>query len=293
MSEPKRTKMVAAPKTEPAATETPATKERRKKTTLAERGPLLPIGVNLGSGFVRDMAHRPWKTKDERELGKLKRPKMNMAQYVTTVLAHLYTKVGPHVFTEDVKMDERRIKLGQMYMPDIFYMYIWLRMNVIGEQLKMDLTCPKPNCAKKFAFTGELGTLDVYTADDVNDLYSYYTLKDPIEVRRQTVEKVRLGPATWVTLETSAGDINNDAIGKIIAVKGSICGLNDDPTPVQLADVEVDELSKRDLEALVNVVNQDFFGAKMAVEGNCPACEEAFAVAIDWRHDSFFSISSQ
>ncbi len=291
MSEQRREKMVAAAK--PTAPTPDAPKERRTKTTLAELGPCLPIGIDTGGALVKDLAHRSWKTRDERELGKLKKPKMNMAQYVSTILAHLYTKVGSHDFTPEMDAMERRLKLGQMYMADIFYMYIWLRTQVISDKLKMNLTCPSPSCQFKFPFSGDLSTIDVYAVSRPEDLIWTYDLMDPLELRRKTVTKLRMSTARWASLESSVGDVNNDALGKIIGVRGSIVGLNEDPDLIQITDTEMDEMSKRDLETLVDRVNNEFIGPRMVVEGKCPTCENEFAAPIDWRYESFFSISSR
>lgn len=287
-----REKMVAAPKSkEPAAADEAI--PRRVVKTLAEQGPSLPIGIDTGTELAKLIHHRVWKTRDERELGKLKKPKMNMSQYVGTVLAHLYDVVGPWVFNDEMKPDERRVRIASMYMADVFYMYVWLRMNVIGEKLKMNVVCPQQGCQHKFPFTGDLNTIEVYTASSAKELGSFYELRDPIEIRHKTVRTFRMGPARWGIVESFGADISNEALGKIATVRGSITGLDDDPADVMLVDDELDELSKRDFEGLLAHVNTDFYGPKMVIEGVCPRCETEFASMIDWRYDSFFSTSSQ
>lgn len=285
-----REKMVgSAPEAEPekAASEQP----RRYKVTLAERGPRLPVGFNVGGALVGELKSRPWKTKDERELSKLKKPKMSMAAYISAVVGTMFSKFGPHGWTSETKLDERKVAIGQAYMGDVFYAYMYLRSQVIGNELKMNITCPTPGCGS-FAFKGDIGSTEVHCVDDAAALDWFYELRDPIELRKQEVKKLRLRSPLWHTLVSTSANEMTIALGKIMVVQGSIVGLNDDPTLIGLTDSEIDELSKLDLETLATKANDEYIGPKMAVEGNCPKCEREFTAPIDWSYDSFFTTSS-
>ncbi len=291
-SEVVREKMVGTAPDEAAPEKAPEKAPRRVITTLAELGPVLPVGFNVGGTLVKDLKTRPWKTKDERELSKLKKPKMSMATYIGIVLGQMCSKFGPHDFTLDQKMPEKQLGIAQAYMGDVFYAYMYLRTQVIGNELKMDITCPTPDCGN-FRFTGDLGSTQVSRIDSLDQLDWFHDLRDPIEIRKQTVTKFRLRAPRWNTLVAgSNGDQMTMSMGKIMAVQGSVVGLNDEATELSLTDGEVDELSKYDLEAIANRVNDEFVGPKMAVEGHCPKCEREFQAPIDWSYDRFFTTSS-
>lgn len=276
---------------EPEATETAKPVEKRFITTLAERGPVLPIGIAGTSGqLLRDITTRPWKTKDERALGRMKKPKMSMAVYVATVVGYMCSRLGPHEWPQDKPIPERVVAINQMYMGDVFFAYVWLRREVIGNELHMNITCP--GCGKGFKFEGDLGSTQVQCVHDLNGLDWTYTLKDPITIRKKEVTSFRLRAPKWGALNLPEGEALNEATAKITTIRSSIVGINDDANEVQLNDDEMDELTKRDLEGIADKLGNDYVGPRMVVEGECPRCDAAFKQMIDWSYDAFFTSSS-
>lgn len=281
-------KPVAVPESEAAVVETTP---KRFTLTMAERGPVLPVGIKTPSGdLARDLATRPWKTKDERALGKLKKPNMSMAGYVATLIGYMFSRLGVHEWQPDSPMPERLVMINQMYMGDVFYAYMWLRREVIGNELHMNVECP--SCKKGFRFEGDLGSTMVQCVHDANGLEQTYTLKDAIDVRKKHVTVLRLRPPRWGALVLKEGEALNEATAKIATIRSSIVGLNDDPNEITLTDDELDELSKKDLEGISALLNTDYLGPRMVVEGDCPRCEAPFKQMIDWSYGGFFTSSS-
>jgi hypothetical protein len=280
--------VAAAP---PSAAETAPKDDGRLIRTIAEQGPNLPLGFP-GADAARTIVVRPWRTKEEREIGRLKKPKMGMGEHVTLVLTHMLSRVGPHVWDDEVKQPTRKVQLGTMYLADVMYLYVWLRIQAIGKTLKMDLTCPA--CGHSFRFAGDLETVEVRGTTRADALRRKYVLEDPIELRKKKVTSVAITGPLWHQV-SGIPDGSDEGLGKIIAVQSSIVGLNDDPEPVALGDFEVDELSKRDLESLANLINEDFFGPRMVIESVCAkeSCGKKMIAPIDWRYDRFFTTSSQ
>ena len=58
--------------------------------------------------------------------------------------------------------------------------------------------------------------------------------------------------------------------------------------PVALADHELDEMSKRDVEGIAAGFEAHTCGPDMTLEGNCPKCASPFEVVMDWGYDNFF-----
>src|SRR6478609_201187 len=279
---------VASPEPEAAPSESIA---KRFTLTMAERGPVLPVGVKTPSGdLARDLSARPWKTKDERALGKLKKPNMSMAGYVATVIGYMYSRLGAHEWSPETPMPERLVVINQMYMGDVFYAYMWLRREVIGNELHMNVECP--SCKKGFRFEGDLGSTHVQCVHDLSGLAQTYTLKDPIDVRKKKVTVFQMRPPRWGALALKEGESLNEATAKIASIRSSIVGLNDDPNEITLTDDELDELSKKDLEGISALLNTDYLGPRMVVEGDCPRCEAPFKQMIDWSYGGFFTSSS-
>lgn len=261
-----------------------------KKVPLIQLGNQLPIGIVAPDGNLnKALAVRPWKTKDEREIGKQKA--RSTADKVPNILARLATQIGPHEWTEDSpKFAEKVVMLSQMFMGDVFYIYVLIRREAMGPVLKLkNLICHA--CETTFDYQADLNTLEVVTTDRIEDLDWEYELIHPIEIRGKMVGKFQMGALRWGMLDQVNGE--NESSGKIAAVRGSIVRLNDDDDAVMLTEPELDELSKRDLETLSGLIDEHHAGPDMSVEGVCPKCRTEFMRPIDWRAESFFAISSQ
>lgn len=279
----------------------PKEPEKTKRTVLLkDLGANMPLGISITDGFARDIAVKPWRMKEERELGGLRDANRdsNMAQYVGMVLATLCSKLGHHNF-DGMKFAERRVVIGQMYMGDVFYAYIWLRVQTMGNELKLKLTCPQ--CELKFDYTADLESVEVITADDLDALKWDYKLKHPFKLRGKDVANLTLGPARWNGMEMMSQGTTGRNMGEAKAgiIQGSICAIPDwlddqkKPQSIMLGPDELDEMSKFDLERLTTLIDDNALGPNMAVEDKCTKCGRNFMLPIDWSYDSFFGDSSR
>lgn len=258
---------------------------------LSEQGAVLPLGVNN----ARDLVLRPWRMKEEKELGELreKNRDSNMATYISQVLGTMYIKLGPHNF-EAMKLEERRVHISSMFMADIFYAYIWLRLNALGSDLELKIACPM--CGKKSQISADLGTVDVRHVPDVAKSLWEYVLKNPINIRGKLVKSLVMGPSRWNAIENiPAGNSLNAGSAKAAMFRGSIVGLNGTEEPALLGDTELDELTKIDIERLTAQLDSKAVGPMMALEHECQnnRCKNNVKMPIDWNYDSFFSSSSR
>lgn len=257
---------------------------------LRELGNKLPVGLSLANGALqREFDFRVFKTSDERTLGRLVKNNTKMHDYVATVIAYMFNRIGPFNFTEkEMSIPEKKMQLNRLYMGDVLYAYIMLRIDAIGEKLDQKIACKK--CEEEFVWSGDLYDVDVTTVDKEEDLLWTYELKRPVKIRGVEVKKVRASTAHWSVLSTL--EQGNEHSAKIAAVGGAICGLNDDPTFIQLEPEEIDELHKRDFEGICARINDRFAGPSMAIEGE-HTCGNQFRIAIDWSYQNFFRVSSQ
>lgn len=269
-----------------------ALSQRIKATTLRELGDRLPLGIPTVDGlFSKEIVSVPWKTKHERAIGNLKKDGQNIAQHASIIISQLYRKIGETEWDEDTLHAKKLLTIGQLYMPDVLYMFVLLRSKVISDTLKMNLKCP--GCRYAFTFAADLGSVEVATLDHVQDMDWTYSLLDPIKIRNKTVTQFRMNPPKWFQLESVVASGGTEEKAKILFTKACVVGLNSEPELAQLMDSEVDEISKRDLERMQEEINADYLGPKMVLDGNCPACDATFAAPINWRSDSFFSNSSR
>lgn len=272
-------------------------KSKITKSLLKDLGPRLPLGVIDSSGaYVKDLAVRPWRLKEERELGEIRDQNRdaNVAQFVSMVLGTMCTRIGTHEL-ETIKLPERRVIVSQMFMGDVFFAYIWLRIQALGPELKVDLTCP--NCSSKFPFSADLETIEVTSAETLSDALWEYKLHHPFSLRSRQIERLQLGPARWNGLEmmSNSGSLNTGA-AKAGIIRASVHGIPDKDgkfTSTALGEYELDEMSKRDIEEISNQIDKHAIGANMAIEGKCTKCRYSFKMPIDWGYDGFFAVSGQ
>lgn len=267
-----------------------------KRVLLSELGPRLPLGVVGPDGAPsKDLAVRPWRMKEERELGALRdsNKNANLAEYVSMVLGTMCQRLGSHDFeSSQLKPEQKQLAIGQMFVGDVFYAYVWLRVQSLGPHLILNLSCPRCN-HKIDGFAANLETVEVETAETLADAQWEYDLKNPIAIRSERVAKFLLGPPRWNAMEMVRG--GGLGVAKPAMLKASIHGIGgkDDHKPAMLTDTDLDELSKRDIEAMINQINRFNVGPNMSVEGDCPQCKYNFRMAIDWGYDSFFGDSSR
>lgn len=282
-----------APTTQPAQQEG-GPRTGRIITTLGELGSTLPVGTIVGDQLIKTLGARNWTTRQEKVIAKFKKPGMNIAQHVGLVLSCMLTDFANHTWEmpeHPKELAERRAIIGQAGMGDVLYAYVFLRREAMGNVININVTCPA--CAHAWVFPADLNTVDVAMVESKEALYWTYDMRRPVQIRGKLVKQLRMGPPLWHSMESAAMAQANDAASKIAVLRGAIHGFNDDPQRIQIIEADLDDITKIDLETVVKEVDNHFIGPKMAVEGQCPNCERSFLQPIDWRYDSFFSISSR
>jgi hypothetical protein len=287
----------------PVAEESPpkvATMATRIRTTIGEYGDKLPIGILDRDGRLhKDIVCKPWKTRDERELGKKLASDAGMIEHVPLVVANMCSRIGPHNM-DTIPDGEKSVILSTMYMADVFYAYTLLRTKTMGHRLQLQVSCPRAHCGATFPYTGDLRTTEVMAVEDIDSILRKVDLEDPITIRKKHVTHFMLAAPKWSVMDQGKGSINEADI-KAYVLQGTIVGINDDQEPVSLTLNEIDELSKRDFEGLQENINKNFLGPKMGLEGKCTpeVCERfrhggvEFKLPIDWNYRNFFGGSSR
>jgi len=259
---------------------------------LIENGPLLPLGFKVAQGYDRTLEIREWRMKEERELGAALEniEATMMAKYVSTVLSVLCTRIGPHDFTK-MKPIERQVIVNQMWMSDVFFAYLWLRVQTLGKLLKLNVTCT--HCGHKFPFQADLETVQIRSVETLEDALWKYAMVKPVAIRNNEVKELVMGPTRWATLEQLGERVGrNFGTMKAGMITGSLFKLDDVENPV-LADHELDEMRKKDIENLASLLDENGLGPDMSVEDTCPKCSRPFRTTLDWGAEGFFTSSSR
>lgn len=265
--------------------------------TLAELGPNLPIGVQPSGGGerVRPFRVRPYKMKQEKALAALRDEQkgVNIGKFVADALALMIQTVGPHNF-DNMKDGERQLVINQLAMPDVLYLYLYLRYDALGDEpVLMQVKCPQ--CSTEYRWYGDLGTLDVKVVDDTKaDLARFYTLRDAMQFRGKTVSKLKLGLIKWDAFGRpefqARGSMENATItSSIIGIEG----VDAIPGTFQMTANDLDDMSKFDMSGLIRDIEENTPGPQLGVEPECPTCKFSRKMMIDWSWDSFFARSAR
>lgn len=271
--------------------------ESKGKTTMGELGLKMPLGIiHTDGSYSKGFKVKPWRMTEEKELAQYRQDGegQNVATYVSTVVAYMCSVLGHHNFA-DMDMTERKVIVSQMYMGDVWYVYAYIRREALGSLLKLMLKCPR--CRKDFPFTADLTTLNVTAADTLDDTLWEYKLNTPIDIRGKKAEVFYMGPQRWTVAESVFTDPNSGT-AKEVTFRASIRALNDPKDQIQLADGEIDDLVKLDIEAIASQIDDHFIGPDMSIElgaddpcGHCKYKAKRL-ISIDWTFDSFFGSSS-
>jgi hypothetical protein len=241
----------------------------------------------------RDFSFKRWNLAKEKELGEIRRqhPNANLGDWASVLLSEMLVKLGPHDFPK-LNEAERRLILSQMYMQDVLYMYFWLRYTAMGPGLTVKMECPFDEY--KFDWPGDLKTLDIRVPDSIEAACWEFELESPFTIRGTESKKWNLGPVRWSAVEQSnIGRRANQGKLKAIMIHASI--LRVDGKEVAIAEHELDEMTKRDLERHIGQIDLHAVGPDLSLDVRCPnpKCDRRWTTSLDWSYDSFFSISSR
>lgn len=264
-----------------------------KTVLLQELGSRLPLGIqDSAGGFNNSLALRRWTMKQEKELGELRKENKgaNMGEYVSMVLSSMCSRIGPYDF-ENMKFEERRVRISQMWMGDVFAAYCLLRKKALGKILGMDTSCPF--CDKAEDFNADLDTIEVTTAENLEDLQWDYKLLEPFDIRGKKVTGFTLGPARWNSMETIADEGGSMGHAKAGLICGSVFKVHGHDTPLALVSHELDEMGKHDIELLSKKLEDEPLGPNMSIEKRCQKCRKDMKLPIRWSYDDFFGTSSR
>jgi hypothetical protein len=262
-----------------------------RQVLLPDQGPVLPLGID--GAHERDFSFKRWNLAKEKELGERRRnqPNANLGDWASVLLSEMLVRLGPHDFPK-LNEAERRLILSQMYMQDVLYLYFWLRYTAMGPALSIKMECPFHEY--KFDWPGDLRTMIVRVPDTLDAARWEFKLESPFPLRGSESKKWSLGPVRWSAIEQSnIGRRVNQGKIKAIMIHASI--LRVDGREIAIAEHELDEMTKLDLERHIGQIDSHAVGPDLSLDVRCPdpKCDRRWTTSLDWSYDSFFSISSR
>lgn len=264
-----------------------------QKLPLSEWGAKLPVPVpGLPS---RDFAFKPWKLEQEKIIGKLKSKNQHYAKLTRAIFNEMLVEVGGKAWAS-LKDNERELFLNQMPYANMMYMYIYLRLEALGEDLKMQtFACPK--CTAKIKdFVADLRRLDVRIREDGDPVETEFVLKRPIKCGDVPVDKLVLRYTPWDAMERmDISDASNDGLVKETLMHHSLLAVfsTEMNQRVTLASpVVLKELAKLDIERYTAAIDEHNGGPILGLTCECPKCGHEIEQPLNWGYEYFFANSS-
>lgn len=263
-----------------------------KEVEMGELGARLALGIADPNGiFQKEISTRRWNLTKEGEIASKRRNTkgkgaLSMYTWVTMLLSEMCTTLGPYQL-DGMTEAEKLMAVNSFHLGDVLTAYSWLRREAMGKELRLRLECP--SCEFQFPFPADLDTLVIRTADSIADTRWVYVPRDTFEVRGKPVENIEFGSMLWSALSQTKIELGASKTETIHASAYKING-----EEIALTRDELGEMSKRDLETILDLIDRYSIGPNLAIDAKCrdQRCEYEFKTMIDWGYDSFFSISS-
>jgi hypothetical protein len=268
-----------------------------KKTTLAENGPILPIGVNVNGNLIKSFELRPYKTKTDRALAIWREANEDKttAYLVAKYLSLVISKVGDTPYELDDEGNSSatiELMFHNWNLVDVFYAYVYSRVKHLGGKVLVPYSCPVPTCGHTDKGTFDISTADVKVVERFKTLIKWVNLKRGFQLRDgKQCHSTKLQPVTWQTmLAVGAGQ---NAVGAVTysSLQSAVCGVNKSDKPYTLTTEEVDEIEKIDLIAIDRANAEEQAGIELDTEVRCTKCNYLITGALDWSFDNFFGES--
>lgn len=272
--------------------------KNHKVITLKDLGPVLPITRFIADKPVEklDFSFLEWDMTVEEKLAEIKAKAKSMGQFINQMMSLLLDRFCGQDFQAMTK-EERLISLNQLEYPNMMYMYVYLRVEELGDELRLDVNCP--HCGKlNKDFVCSLHDMEVHAKGVEHARKIDFTLKKPILMaNEQIITGLKIDIAKWDAMENADAELSeNDAKVKQLLFNSSICGASvGDGEPMKgFVDVQtiVKKLKKIDIERLGQAIAQNNGGPMMAVKGKCQHCAKEWAKLLNWGYDYFFDNSS-
>lgn len=275
-------------------------KESENAITLRDLGYQLPVPVATKRP---SFAFKTWRMPEEKKISEIRARNKNFGKQVRESFDFMLKEFDGQKW-DSLDANSRKLLLNQMPFANMFYMWIMLRIDALGEKLKMqDMECPhcQANISK---FEADLLSMEVKCSglnekleNIPHEPKAVYELKKPIEVGEVTVTKIFHGFTPWDSMERlpSEGKPNMGAV-KEQMLKSSYLGAGIEGSDKEVAlakEAVLEALSKRDIEGYYTAIDAHNGGPVLVLNYDCPHCEKEVSQGLNWTYDYFFVSSSR
>jgi len=267
---------------------------KKKFPTIREVGKTLPIGmIDAQGNRHRDFELVRWDAELEEHLGEImeRESEMNLFAYTSEVIGASLSRLGS-IDVRKLKRSERRLLVRRMYLADVLFIYLWIRIEGLGNQFRIsEFTCS--SCGKKIQnFTADLNSIEVKVLADIPK--RKVILDGGVNFANGVRKVAHVGPVFWSFLE-DLSSMGNAWKVKMASINNALISLDGVEGPAHLTPAHFRSMSPRDVNKLVAEIDECGGGPVMElsdVHGGDGGCGRRFTYAIPWTYDRFFAPSS-
>lgn len=279
-------------------TENSQSNDLYRVTSLGELGANLPVARAKSDGSLikeRGFSFFEWDMEVEEKIGKIQSKAKNLGSMVSQMMDLLLDQFCGEDF-QSLPKDQRIVLLNQLDFPNMLYMYMYLRFEELGSEIRMDVSCPTCKKLNK-DFVADLNDLEVHVKDEEHNRQQEYELTKPILMDGgYIVSSILYDVSKWDTMERATQDVaENPAKMKQLLFRSSILSGkakdkegNEKEYPV---DLILKKLKKIDIEKISKAITDNNAGPSMGIKGNCVHCSAEFFRIIEWNYQFFFDSS--
>jgi hypothetical protein len=185
---------------------------------------------------------------------------------------------------------EAEIMMYSAWLADVMYAYVFARIQSLGSELEVNLTCKF--CEKPAKGIFDLNTAEVDVLEDVETLEMWVALQRPFKDRNgKRVGKLHMQPTTWSTmLKPGVFSGKMDQIN-YAGLQDCVVGTDQFEGEYRLLTSEIDEIERIDVVEVQRATQDIAAGLAMQTSIECPHCKRTNTEALNWSFDYFFGSS--
>lgn len=264
-----------------------------KKVNFSELKNRLPFGFSYQDQTFHTYKLKPWRLKEEKILAKQEDEDIGIGEYIGQIVSVLLESLDSFNYAE---LDDAKKKLiiSQMYLADVFAMYVRARIENIGETMEIPIACGR--CRHSFVFKANLNTLEtlIFEDEDPGTHLFDFELKDGIQIGKKTYKKLKCRFAKFEVFKNLAKGFDlTSATFRVALFQGCIAKIEGYEIEHFIpTDVELDTLKKIDFEKLSEKLFFDSQAIDFDISLKCPKCKRQIIDYLAWSPDSFFATRS-
>lgn len=202
--------------------------------------------------------------------------KSNGAKVLRTLIDRCCLRIGT-LYKSEMKPNKWTEIIQSLSVGDQDYMLLRLRAISLGEEIEAEYDCPVPDCKEKIITTMSVDEIEIVPFDGEWE-FEFELPKGAIGKDGEIVKKGKMRHPNGLDREALDNIIRkNQGLANTLMLSRCIIDLGGSKP----YDEQIRNLSVKDRNYLLKLLNEHKFGANLEVEVTCPTCYETFKASLN------------